>query len=74
MLSTTHGRKAVWSADGKLDYLGPEHAPLFVVAACCYSAIPVATIHAPPPTRTVDVQVQLSPHHSHDDEAKAISG
>ena len=33
MLSTTHGRKAVWSADGKLDYLGPEHAPLFVVAA-----------------------------------------
>ena len=33
MLSTTHGSKAVWSADGNLDYLGPEHAPLFVVAA-----------------------------------------
>ena len=32
MLSTTHGSKAVWSADGNLDYLGPEHAPLFVVA------------------------------------------
>ena len=32
-LSTTHGSKAVWSADGNLDYLGPEHAPLFVVAA-----------------------------------------
>ena len=32
MLSTTHGRKAVWSADGNLDYLGPEHAPLFAVA------------------------------------------
>ena len=31
-LSTTHGSKAVWSADGNLDYLGPEHAPLFVVA------------------------------------------
>ena len=33
MLYTTHGRKFVWSADGNLDYLGPEHAPLFVVAA-----------------------------------------
>ena len=33
MLSTTHGRKAVWSADGNLDYMGPEHAPLFAVAA-----------------------------------------
>ena len=32
-LSTTHGSKAVWSADGNLDYLGPEHAPLFAVAA-----------------------------------------
>ena len=32
MLSTAHGNKAVWSADGNLDYLGPEHAPLFVVA------------------------------------------
>ena len=31
-LSTTHGSKAVWSADGNIDYLGPEHAPLFVVA------------------------------------------
>ena len=33
MLSTTHGSHAVWSADGNLDYLGPDHAPLFVVAA-----------------------------------------
>ena len=33
MLSTTHGSKAVWSADGNLDFLGPEHAPLFAVAA-----------------------------------------
>ena len=32
-LSTTHGSKAVWSADDNLDYLGPKHAPLFVVAA-----------------------------------------
>ena len=33
MLSTAHGSKAVWSADGNLDYLGTEHAPLFAVAA-----------------------------------------
>ena len=33
MLYTTRGSKAVWSADGNLDYLGREHAPLFVVAA-----------------------------------------
>ena len=33
ILSTAHGSKAVWSADGNLDYLGPEHAPLFAVAA-----------------------------------------
>ena len=32
MLLTTYGSKAVWSADGNLDYLGPEHAPLFAVA------------------------------------------
>ena len=32
ILYTTHGSKAVWSADGNLDYLGPEHAPLFTVA------------------------------------------
>ena len=32
MLHTTHGQKAVWSADGNLDYLGPEHAPLFAMA------------------------------------------
>ena len=32
MMSTTHGSKAVWSADGNLDYLGPEHAPLFAAA------------------------------------------
>ena len=31
-LSTTHGSKVVWSADGNLDYLGPEHAPLFAAA------------------------------------------
>ena len=33
MLHTTHGKTAVWSADGNLDYLGPEHAPLFAIAA-----------------------------------------
>ena len=32
ILYTTHGSKAVWSTDGNLDYLGPEHAPLFAVA------------------------------------------
>ena len=26
------GSKAVWSADGNIDYLGPKHVPLFVVA------------------------------------------
>ena len=31
-LSTAHGSKIVWSADGNLDYLGPEQAPLFAVA------------------------------------------
>ena len=32
ILSTAHDSKAVWSADGNLDYLGPKHAPLFAVA------------------------------------------
>ena len=32
MVYTSHGSKAVWSADGDLDYLGPKHAPLFAVA------------------------------------------
>ena len=27
-----HGQKAVWSLDGNVDYLGPKHLPLFVVA------------------------------------------
>ena len=31
-LYTTQGQKFVWSADGNLDYLGPEHIPLFCVA------------------------------------------
>ena len=31
-LYTTQGRKLVWSADGNLDYFGPEHIPLFCVA------------------------------------------
>ena len=29
---TSHGPKAVWTADGNVDYLGPEHAPLFATA------------------------------------------
>ena len=32
MLYTSQGHKAVWSADGNVDYLGPKHAPLFAVA------------------------------------------
>ena len=32
MVYTSHGSKAVWSADGNLNYLGPKHAPLFAVA------------------------------------------
>ena len=29
---TSHGPKAVWTADGNVDYLGPQHAPLFATA------------------------------------------
>ena len=29
---TSHGRKAVWAADGNMDYLGPKHAVLAAVA------------------------------------------
>ena len=32
MVYTSHGPKAVWTADGNVDYLGPQHAPLFVTA------------------------------------------
>ena len=32
VLRTTQGDKAVWSADGNIEYLGAEHAPLFTVA------------------------------------------
>ena len=31
-LYTTEGQVLVWSADGNVAYLGPEHAPLFAVA------------------------------------------
>ena len=29
---TSHGPKTMWTADGNVDYLGPEHAPLFATA------------------------------------------
>ena len=29
---TSHGMRAVWAADGNLDYLGHKHTPLFAVA------------------------------------------
>jgi len=32
MLYSSQGHKAVWSADGNMDYLGSKHAPLFAVA------------------------------------------
>ena len=32
VLYSSHSHKAVWSADGNLDYLDPKHAPLFAVA------------------------------------------
>ena len=32
MLYSSQDHKAVWSADGNVDYLGPKHAPLFAVA------------------------------------------
>ena len=31
-LYTTQGERLVWTVDGNVDYLGPEHASLFVVA------------------------------------------
>ena len=31
-LQTTQGQHLVWSVDGNIAYLGPEHAPLFAVA------------------------------------------
>ena len=32
MLYSSQGHKAVWSADGNVDYLSSKHAPLFAVA------------------------------------------
>ena len=32
MVYTSHGPKAVWTADGNVDYLGPQHAPLFATS------------------------------------------
>ena len=32
MLYSSQGEKAVWTADGNLDYLGPKHATLFAMA------------------------------------------
>ena len=42
MLYTSQGHKAVWSADGNVDYLGPKHAPLFAgaVAALLFLWLP----------------------------------
>ena len=31
-VDTTQGQKVVWSADGNIDYLGPQHVPLFTTA------------------------------------------
>ena len=31
-LYTTQGERLVWTVDGNVDYLGPEHAPLFAIA------------------------------------------
>ena len=32
ILTTMDSSKAVWSADGNIDYFGPKHAPLFIAA------------------------------------------
>ena len=32
ILYTTQGHKAVWTADGNIEYLGPKHTPLFCIA------------------------------------------
>ena len=34
LLDTPHGTRAVWSADGNIEYLGPPHIPLFLTAIC----------------------------------------
>ena len=31
-VDTAQGQKVVWSADGNIDYLGPQHVPLFTAA------------------------------------------
>ena len=31
-VDTANGQKTVWSADGNIDYLGPQHTPLFLAA------------------------------------------
>ena len=36
VIDSSEGRKAMWSADGNLEYLGPYHAPLFAV---CIAAL-----------------------------------
>ena len=33
---TTKGHRLVWSADGNIHYLGPQHSPLFVVALVAF--------------------------------------
>ena len=32
LIDTPNGRKAVWSADGNIDYFGSQHTPLFLTA------------------------------------------
>ena len=36
MVYTSHGPKAVWTADGNVDYLGREHAPLFATSVVVF--------------------------------------
>ena len=51
-LYTTEGQELVWSADGNIVYLGPEHAPLFAVALATLTLF-MAPIHSPSSCRSV---------------------
>ena len=45
VLKYPNGQKAVWSADGNLEYLGAKHTP--VCGSCSYSPVSVAALHSP---------------------------
>ena len=59
ILHTSEGRKAVWSADGTVDYLSPKHMILFVVYSSGILVFSMASIHTNPLSWSVAIHVQL---------------